>query len=219
MIEVRHDLELPSVQDANPDAVAILADHMASIVDGDLPAVGIHSSNPGEGTHYDAHMRHQDLVLGAVAALGSSVLAEREFLNTQQRFVGKDQGPHTDLNHHTGPGKRSLGLVLRLHTANLTQTAQTIFAHTAPGAFADWNVNNSDDIAYVAEELGKIHQAKSINGALTGSLIYHFKQGPESSVLFKTRSSLGPVALHDFVSDDKSGTRHVYTAQLSLSAH
>lgn len=83
----------------------------------------------------------------------------------------------------------------------------------------DWDSQSSKDYTRVSEELKIIGQAKFINGVLTGNHIYHFNQGPETSVLFRTRSSLGPVAVHEFISDKKNGGRSMYTAQLRLSAH
>ncbi|MEO5627887.1 MAG: hypothetical protein ABIQ89_03290 [Candidatus Saccharimonadales bacterium] len=141
MIEVRRDLELPTVQDGDPQAVPKMAEALLQVIDGDIPAVGIdHTASDLGLNHIEVHNSHQRIIFEAAKIIKPEVVMGDSF----DKFGGLQRDAHQPLHNDrpirmrdeelwSNSGQLSLVLFLRLHTADGHNGASVTLANSRPG--------------------------------------------------------------------------------------
>lgn len=243
MIEVRRDLELPSVRDGDQQAVPKLAEFLLEVVDETIPAVGIdHTIDQAMG-HHQVHRYHQSLILQAAALVSPEVNIGDSFYRVGDLQKDPKQPFHYDsprrtLNDGVAVQKNGLPLYLRLHTADPNNGAHIVAANSRPGidpasvndrAVVElrgaWRQKALDGLDYdprlhqsgrISREavIGVYEGANGIDTTRSSRDVYEYTQQPLSSFFFRSRAALGSVTLHGFLSIDSRQPRNFYISNI-----
>lgn len=230
--------ELPYVVDNDPEVIPKLSEVLGRVVDGELPGAGIVSAPDGGRSQLRAHRRHGLL---AAAAFAKATPPARHTNNPVIRAVEEfDYGTpmHADRSTHREP-RGALELLLRLHTADsfngstvrmmLTEAG---FSLSEPGDIGQYFPYGPDknserdrrgydpDSFYTSpEDFIARMPAGTYDPWLTGHDVFEFTQQPLTSVLFRSESSTGPVAAHEFTPLDSSHPRTIMYSDLLIESH
>jgi len=236
--------ELPSVNVSGnlyDDAMG-LAEVLQHTLSDEIPGVGINHTAPlGTSTTPEENHRWDKVVL--ITALQQLSPANSLFLPVRPSvpgmYIGSTHATFTEgtLGHYDAEERAvaldGLVMVFRLHTADNVNGASVKLVNAYPGrsgsATGDTNIftpgqNSPEAIMRGYETLRRVRSDELMESAmlgihdplLTDSTIYTFEQTPGSSVIFKTNSSLGPVAGHEFMTVDPMQRRDVVVSDIQL---
>jgi len=205
MTEVLGFRELPSIDERDPQVVTKAADLLLATTSLAIPAFGIDASSEQEGTHFDAHIRHQGIVNNAVRMLGNQIMADPNFIMCTRPTALAPSELHCDTSFYIEVDNTFQPLeelqILRLHTNGAEAVAQTTFSSEIPG------------LNFAIEEPKDYYDPTL---ALLEPPIYRHLQTHHSSVVFVTDASFGRVTVHDFRAVGESQLRTYYTSDLAV---
>lgn len=215
----RHDLELGSVLDTNPDVVDRSVSLFSDFIDFRSPGFGITHDPQIIVTPEMAHSWHQGLVLAAIACLEPDqviVEAEIPLLNDPPETFEGATPSHTDRSIgplESDPEADPSVMKIIIHTAD-ANGADHKLSHTAAGyhtqlgdqeayEWTDWPNNVGFERGY---DLGlkrvgflqALHIVENGGSEPTSidSRVYHYRQTPMSSVVIRSRTPIGPRTVH-----------------------
>jgi hypothetical protein len=216
MSEFRSDQELPAVLDSDADALEKVAAHIINVVNFQIPGFGIdHVPDSGED-EVDVHNVHRKLVYEALNAVDPPLTSV--FGSTSPHDFSQGADIHLDFTGHYPTIDRQ-SMVIKLHTTGYNG-ANVVLVNAGKGstydigdqevfdleiyggqplsAAAQLGYDTGEDMGLLSDHRRFLFDGSGYDPIYSESIVYHHKQNPLCSVLFRSLTTMGPATVHKF---------------------
>jgi len=222
MSELRVNYDLNQVLDTDPDVDKKVAEFLAMVVDFQVPGFGIVHDRSIGVSQDEVHNWHGNLILDAATLLAPELVTGEIFSLTSTIDLDMATLVHIDPIPSIIRAVENQKMLLRLHTTDKDNASHVVLANTAPGinsGIGDRHLYSSktglpndyalargydDQPRIMTADLLKNINFGSYDPIVTESAVFHYRQNPLSSVVFRSMSSIGPSTAHGFSPIDET---------------